>query len=62
MDLPPDEGEACAQLQEELLDVIDEGLLHLGLAPGIGGAEEVEEVGVFEELSSGHSLSPPGCV
>lgn len=48
--LPPDEGEAGAKRDEEFLDVIDEGLLHLGLPAGIGRAEEVEEVGVFEKL------------
>ncbi|CAK0766946.1 hypothetical protein CCP4SC76_4650006 [Gammaproteobacteria bacterium] len=50
--LPPDEGETGAQLKEEFLDVIDERTFDLGLAAGIGGAEEVEEVGVFEKLRS----------
>jgi len=44
---------AGAEFQEEFLDVIDERLLDLGLASGIGGAEEVEGVGVFEKLG-GH--------
>jgi len=51
--LPPDEGEAGAEFEEEFLDVIDEGLLQLGLAAGIGGAEEIEEVRIFEKLG-GH--------
>ena len=41
-------SETCAEFDEELLDVIDEGLPHLRLAPRIGGAKEVEEVGGFE--------------
>jgi hypothetical protein len=50
MHLPTDKGETRSQLQKELLDMVDEGLLDLGLAAGIGGAEEVEKVGVFENL------------
>jgi hypothetical protein len=41
-----------AQLDREALDVIDQRLLNLALATGIGGAEEIEEVGVLEDLSS----------
>ena len=51
-DLPPDEGEAGPEFDEKSLDVIDERLLHLCLAAGIGGAEEVEEIRVFERLGS----------
>jgi hypothetical protein len=50
MHLPTDKGETGSQLQKELLDVVDEGLLDLGLAAGICGAKKVEEVGVFEKL------------
>jgi hypothetical protein len=50
MHLPTDKGETGSQLQKELLDVVDEGLLDLGLSAGICGAKKVEEVGVFEKL------------
>jgi hypothetical protein len=50
MHLPTDKGETGSQLQKELLDVVDEGLLNLGLSAGICGAKKVEEVGVFEKL------------
>ena len=50
MHLPTDKGETSSQLQKELLDVVDEGLLDLGLSAGICGAKKVEEVGVFEKL------------
>jgi hypothetical protein len=49
MNTPADKGETCPQLQQEALDVVHERLLDLGLAAGIGGAYEVEEVGVFED-------------
>jgi hypothetical protein len=38
MNLPTDKGETGSQLQKELLDVVNEGLLDLGFAAGIGGA------------------------
>lgn len=50
MHLASDKRKAGSQLQKELLDVVNEGLLDLGFAAGIGGAEEVEQVGVFENL------------
>ena len=50
MDLPADEGEAGTEFEEEFLDVIDEGLFHFRLAAGISGAEEIEKVGVLENL------------
>src|SRR5574337_1197435 len=51
MYLTANEGEAAAQLQQEVLDVIYQRLLDLALASRVGGAEEVEEVGVLEDLS-----------
>ncbi len=53
MDLSADEGEARAEFQQEALDVVDQGLLDLPLAARVGGAEEVEQVGVLEDLG-GH--------
>ena len=50
MNLPTDKGKTGSQLQKELLDVVNEGLLDLGLAAGIGGAEEIEKIGVFKNL------------
>jgi hypothetical protein len=50
MHLPSDKCETGSQLQKKLLDVVDEGLLELGLSAGIGGAEKVEQLGVFENL------------
>src|SRR5689334_11047555 len=50
MDLPADEREAAAELEQEALNLIDQGLLDLTLPPRIGGAEEVEEVRVLEDL------------
>ena len=52
-DLPSDKGEAGAQLQKESLDVVHKCLLHFGLAARVRGAEEIEEIGVFEKLG-GH--------
>ena len=39
-----------AKVDEECLDVIDERLLDFCLAPGIGGAEEIEEARIFKKL------------
>jgi len=50
VDLAADEGEAGAELEHEALEVIDERLLDLALAARIGGPEEVEQVGVLEDL------------
>src|SRR6185436_21146861 len=50
VDPAADEGEAGAELEEEPLDLIDERLLDLSLAARIGGAEEVEEVRILEDL------------
>ena len=44
MNLASDKGETGYQLQKKLLDVLNEGLLDLGLAAGIGGAEKVEMI------------------
>lgn len=48
--LPADEGESAAELEQEALDVIDERLLDLAFAPRIGGAEEIEQVRILEDL------------
>jgi hypothetical protein len=61
VDPAADEREAGAQLEEEPLDVVDEGLLDLALAPGIGGAEEVEQVGSLK-ICSAMSESAGGSV
>jgi len=50
MNLASDKRKTGSQLQKELLDVVNEGLLDLGFAAGIGGAEKIEKVGVFENL------------
>src|SRR5262249_59038057 len=52
VNLPADEGEANTELEEELLDVIDEGLLHLAFPCIVGDREEVEEVRILERLLS----------
>src|SRR5262249_37349098 len=39
------------QLQEELAEVLDQPLLHHGLLGGVGQGEEVERVGVLEDLT-----------
>lgn len=48
--LPSDEGKAGAQLQKEFLDVIHQGPLDLRFTAWVRGAEEIEQVGIFEEL------------
>ena len=48
VNLPSDIGEPGAELEEELGDVIDQGLLDLPFAGVLLQAEEVELVGVFE--------------
>ena len=45
-----DEREALPEFEQEALDVIDQSLLDLALAPRVGGAEEVEEVRILEHL------------
>src|SRR5207244_3745132 len=47
--LPGDEGEAGAQLEDELLEFAEDGGLHVLLAVCVGQAEEVKEVGVAED-------------
>src|SRR5665213_2731062 len=49
--LPADEGKAGAHLQQEALDVIHEGLLDLAFAARISSAQEIDEIGVLENLS-----------
>src|SRR5262245_22547314 len=50
VDLPADEREAAAELEQEALEVIDQGLLDLTLPARISGAEKVEEIRIFEDL------------
>jgi hypothetical protein len=50
--LSTDEREPRAELQQEALDVIDERLLDLALAADVGRPEEIEQVGVLEDLGS----------
>jgi len=52
VNLPADEGEAYTELEEKLLDVVDEGLLHLAFPCIVGDREEVEEVRILERLLS----------
>lgn len=49
--LAPDEGEACAQLQEETGQVVEQGVFQLSFVVALGQGEEVEGVGVFEGLT-----------
>ncbi len=48
--LPAYECESGTEFQQKSLDVIHQRLLDLSLTAGIGRAEEVEQVGVFEDL------------
>jgi hypothetical protein len=45
-----DEGKADAQLEHEVAEVLDQPALPLPLAGRVGQGEEVEDVGVFEDL------------
>lgn len=46
------EREAAPELEQEALDVVDEGLLQFALAGVLGEREEVEDVGVLDRLQS----------
>jgi len=48
--LPAHEGEPGAELQKKALDVVHERLLDCALPSRVGGAEEVKEVRVLEDL------------
>ena len=50
MDLAPHESEPRAQFQQEMLDVIHQGLLHLPLPARVSGPQEIEKVGILEDL------------
>ena len=50
VDLAPDERKADAELEEELLDVLDEPLLELTLTGIAVQGQEVEDIRVFESL------------
>src|SRR5262249_41037852 len=52
MDLPADEGEARAQLQEDLLHVSDQPAFQVALVGLRVEGEEVEKVGILERLLS----------
>lgn len=47
--LAVDEGETAAQLQNEALDLAQDGGFQVLFAVGVGQAEEVEEVGIAED-------------
>src|ERR1700736_2889123 len=49
-DLSPDERKSGADFQQEALNVINECLLNFALSPWIGGAQEVKQVRVFENM------------
>jgi len=48
--LPPDERKAAAELEHELLDVINQSLFDLTLATDIRRTEKIEEVWVLEDF------------
>ena len=50
VDLASDEGEAGAEFKEEVLDMGDQASFQFFFATATIGADEVEEVGIFEDL------------
>lgn len=54
--LPGDEREAGPELQEELLDVAEDGVLEVALQVAVVQPQEVEEVRVFQEEGRRHHL------
>lgn len=48
--LPADEGEALAELEQELLQMTDELGFEFAFLEWLGDGEEIEDVGVFERL------------
>ena len=46
--LPPDEGKARAQLQQEFGNVFDQGVFNLPLLRHIGQSKKVEAIRVFQ--------------
>lgn len=56
--LPPDEGEAHAELQQEALDVGDEARFELPLLRVARERQEVEDVRVLERLPRGRTAAP----
>ena len=50
--LPGDEGEALPKLEEEVVELVDQPLLQIALVKPswFGDAEELEHVGVFEQV------------
>src|SRR5438445_11604752 len=49
-DLSADERKSGAEFEQEALNVINECLLYFALAPWIGGAQEVKQVRIFEDM------------
>ena len=48
--LAADEGEAGSEFEEEFLDVLDEAGFEFALTGVLGQREEIEVVGIFQEL------------
>jgi hypothetical protein len=48
--LPPDEGEAVAELEQKLLHLVDQGGLKVAFGYGAGDVEEIQDVGVAGQL------------
>ncbi|MPN26185.1 hypothetical protein SDC9_173609 [bioreactor metagenome] len=49
--LPADEGKAGAQFEQEVGDVLHQGVFDVALVGCLGQAEEIETVGVFQRLA-----------
>ena len=58
--LPPDEGEALAEFQQELLQVGQQAGFQFALVEGLFEREEVEDVGVFEGLARPGRIAAEG--
>lgn len=50
--LAADEAEAVAQLQDEILELVDQVILQLALPDGLADAEEFEVVGALQRFLS----------
>ena len=48
--LPPDKSESGSKFQQKALDMVDKRLLNVALSAQIGGAEEIKQIGVLEDL------------
>ncbi|MOA08031.1 hypothetical protein D3C78_1277650 [compost metagenome] len=49
--LPPDKRKACAQLQQKLGDVFDQGVFDFAFLRLIAQAEEVKPIRIFQRLA-----------